>query len=447
MKKKLLILTFSFLLGILWSYGQNQNTVTYDFTDGTIITNQQSVDGKLTLGGAYVYHSVNYGLNLKVDQEMNIAVDGSCTIRFVSSKYSKLNMLGTATTAGDLGEQPTFVTNDGETFDFVYSGVAATLNFKTVAGTGGDAYLPSVQVIPAQLGKDFTSAEKNITYAFDLRDESIVPASPSNNIEVGLFKIDAGSTNGLGLNGSQHGITFKDGNTITLQVAGNSYIRVGADQYSAGVIDISSSTGAFDIVSQSNIGSTFSDGSPTYVDFLYVGTAGTVVLNHSGGGTTYLPYIEVSPNPYDVSLSSYVQKTGTVTLNGVTINVTSGATSADNTAITLSAGVVLSELKDTGKVAIDLGGLDLATLTPTVSGDIASAIINGNDLEITYADGSTDPKTFTITLYDNSYLHNITTYDFRDGTILSNGQSVDGLLKLSGTIGLNGATLWFGYES
>lgn len=440
MIKKIYFLTIALIIGVLQSKGQN--AVTYDFTDGTIISNLQSADGNLTLGDAYVYHGTSYGLNLKEGNEINISVTGSCTIRFLGSQYSGLNMVGTATDSGDLGEQITKVVNDKEdTYDFVYSGVATTLNFITVAGTGGDTYLPTVEVIPAQLGKDFTSPEKNIAYIFDLRDESLVPASPSNNIELGLFKIDAGCCNGLGLNGSQHGITFKDGNTITLQVAGNSYIRVGADQYSSGSIDLSSATGAFDITSQSNnTGSTFSDGTPLYIDFLYVGDAGTVVLDHTGGGTAYLPYIEVSPTPFDVSLSSYVQKSGTVSLNGVDINLTSGATSADNSTITVSAGVVLSELKETGYVAIDLGGLDLSTLTPTVSGDIASAVINGSDLEITYTDGTTDPKTYTIALYDNSFLHNTTTYDFRDGTIITNGQSGDGLLTLSGNYGLHGAT-------
>lgn len=422
-------------------YGQIANSVTYDFTDGTIISAQQSVDGKLTLGGSYIYHGTSYGLDLKLNQQINITVDGSCTIRFLGSQYSGLNMLGTASTAGDLGEQVTKVATDKvDTYDFVYSGLATTLNFVTVVGTGGDTYLPTIEVIPAQAGKDFTTPDKNIAYYFDLRDSSIVPSSPPNNIEVGLFKIDAGCCNGLGLNGTQHGITFKDGNKITIQVAGNSYIRVGVDQYSAGSIDVSSSTGAFDIVSQSNnTGSTYSDGAPLYIDFLYVGSAGTVVLDHSGGSTTYLPFIEVSPNPYDVSLSSYVQKTGIVTLNGVDITLTSGATSSDNANIIVSSGIVLSALKDAGYVAIDLGGNNLSTLTPTVSGDITSAVINGENLEITYADLATDPKTFTIKLYDNSYLHNISSYDFRDGTIITNGQSGDGLLTLAGNYSLHSA--------
>lgn len=439
MKKKFLLF-ITLLLFASVVKAQITNSITYDFRDGTIISAQQSTDGKLTLAGAYVYHGTGYGLDLKVNQEINIAVTGSCTIRFLGSAHSGLKMVGTGAVAGDLGTQVTKVVADKvDTYDFVYSGVAATLNFKTVAGTDGDTYLPTIQVIPAQLGKDFTVAEKNIPYYFDLRNQSIVPSNPPNNIEVGLFKIDAGCCNGLGLNGSQHGITFKDGNKITLKVAGNSYIRVAADQYSAGLIKATSATGAFTIVSQSNTGATFSDGTPLYIDFLYVGTTGTVILEHTGGGTTYLPYIEISPNPYTISLSTYVQKSGTITLNGVTINLTSGATAADNATITLSNGIVLSSLKDTGYVALDLGG-NMSTLTPTVSGDIASAAITGDNLVITYANSSSDPKTYSIKLYDNSYLHGITKYDFRDGTIITAKQSTDGLLTLAGAYSLHGPT-------
>ncbi|WP_281297860.1 hypothetical protein [Flavobacterium limnophilum] len=442
--KKNYFLLFALLFFASLVQGQITNAVTYDFRDGTIITAKQSTDGKLTLAGAYIWHNnspTGYGLQLKVNQEINIAVPGSCTIRFLGSTYSGLKMVGTASVSGDLGTQVTKVATDKvDTYDFVYSGVAKTLNFKTIAGTGNDVYLPKIEVIPAQLGKNFTVAEKNIPYYFDLRDGSIVPSSPPNTITAGLFKIEAGATNGLGLNGIQHGITFKDGNKITLQVAGNSYIRVAADQYSAGVITASSATGAFNVTSQNNnTGATFSDGNPLYVDFLYVGTAGTVVLNHTGGGTAYLPYIEISPNPYAVSLSTYVQKSGTVTLNGVTINLSSGATATDNATITLSSGVVLSSLPDNGFVAIDLGG-NISTLTPTVSGDIASATISGGNLNITYANSSTDPKTYTIKLYDNSYLNGTTKYDFTDGTIITNKQSTDGLLTLAGAYTHQGTT-------
>ncbi len=414
---------------------QYSGVVNYDFTDGTIITNGQSADGNLVLSGNYSHHSANYGLNMKVDGEIQITVSGSSTIRFLGSQYSGLNMEGTASSAGDLGTQNTQVTNDlSDTYDFVYSGQSATLTFKLLAGTGNDLYLPSIEVIPAQAGKDFTSADKNIAYFFDLRDQSIYVDGAGNHVEAGLIVIDAGCCNGISLNGDQHGITFKDQNTITLKVAGNTKIRVAGDQYSGAAIAASSTTGSFDVSQQDHGTSvTFpqgSDGGP-WVDFTYVGDAGEVVLT-AVGSTNYIPYIELSPIPYDISLSSYVQKTGTITLNGVDINLTTGATSSDPSTITVSEGVVLTSGVDEGWAAINLGGADLASLTPTTSGDIGSASIADGFLTATFSDQSTDPKTYKIQLFDNSYNHGIVTYDFRDGTIIANGKSDDESLKLAG---------------
>ncbi|MEX1384580.1 hypothetical protein, partial [Lutibacter sp.] len=154
MMKKLLFLILFLSLGVLDTYSQNQNTTVYDFTDGSIITNKQSTDGKLTLAGDYSYHSTNYGLNLKVGQEINIQVDGSCIIKFLGSKYSSLNMLGTASTSGNLGEVYTKVEIDlVDTYEFVYSGEASTVNFITTLTTegGSDVYLPSIEVITPEI--------------------------------------------------------------------------------------------------------------------------------------------------------------------------------------------------------------------------------------------------------------------------------------------------------
>lgn len=407
--------------------GQITNSVTYDFTDGTIIAAKQSTDGKLTLGGAYIWHNsspTGYGLDLKVNQEINISVTGSCTIRFLGSKYSGLKLVGTAKVSGDLGTQDSKVVNDKvDTYDFVYSGVAAVLNFKSIAGTGNDIYLPKIEVIPAQLGKNFTSAEKNIAYAFDLRDSSIITsATPGNaTFELGLFKIEPGSSNAFSLNGAQHGIAFKTGNKITLKVAGNSYIKVATDQYSGGTIKATSTTGAFDVVSVSNTGTTFSTASPAYVNFLYVGTAGTVTLESVG--TNYLPYIEVSPVPYPVTLSSYVQKAGTISINGTTINLQAGADAATNASVTVSSGTVISATNEKASVRINLNGNALSSFTPVLTGDIASVSSTNDVMTVTYANSATDPKTYSITIKDNSIVANpefgkTYTYNFANGSEL-----------------------------
>ena len=424
MKKNYLFFLVLILFGSVVR-GQIANSITYDFTDGTIIAAKQSTDGKLTLGDAYIWHNNSpsgYGLDLKLNQEINISVAGSCTIRFLGSKYSGLKLTGTSSTSANLGTQVTTVVNDKvDTYEFVYSGLAAVLNFKAVAGTGNDIYLPKIEVIPAQLGKNFTSAEKNIAYSFDLRDQSIISSVyPGNNYELGLFKIEAGASNAYSYHGTQHGIYFKAGNKITLKVAGNSYIRVATDQYSAGTIKASSATGAFDVTTVSNTGMTFSDGTPAYVNILYVGTAGTVTLE-SVGGINYLPYIEVSPVPYPVTLSSYVQKAGTIAINGTTLNLQSGIDAASNAIVSVSAGTVISATNEKASVRINLSGSVLSSFTPVLTGDIASVGVNGDVMTITYANSATDPKTYLITIKDNSIVPapefgKTYTYNFANGS-------------------------------
>ena len=462
MKKNYTIFIFCLLFISFFTKGQIVGAISYDFTDGSIISANESTDGKLTLAGDYTYHGSSYGLQLKVDQEINITVDGSCTIRFLGSKHSGLNMIGTANTEGDLGTIITKVAVDKvDTFDFVYSGTATTLNFKTVAGTGNDVYLPLITVIPVQLGKDFTTAEKNISYSFDLRDESIISSTyPGNVYEQGLFKIDAGCCNAYSYHGTQHGINYKTGNKITLQVAGNSKIRLGGDQYSGGTIIASSETGAFDITSQNHqTGATYSDGTPVWVDFTYVGSTGTVTFEAAGSSQNYLPFIEVSPIPYDVNLTPWVQKSGTVTVNGTQIDFISGVDATSNATVSVSAGTVFSATNELATLEIDLGGNSLSSYIPTVTGDIASAIINNDEIILAFTDINTDPVSYKFKITDNSVVVTAEagktyTYNFYDGSALpqtsystlrySSFVTSDGILKINSNT--TDEELQFGYH-
>ena len=467
MKKSYFQLLLLLIFTPLLVNGQITNSVTYDFTDGTIIAAKQSPDTKLTLGGDYNHHGTSYGLQLKVDQEINISVDGSCTIRFVGSKHSSLNMIATATISGDLGEHYTKVVNDKQdTYDFVYSGLAATLNFKTIKnkdGAGSDVYLPSIEVIPTQLGKDFTVAEKNISYSFDLRDESIIPATyPGNVYELGLFKIDAGCCNAYSLHGSQHGLNYKTGNIITLQVAGNSKIRLAGDQYSGGTITASSTTGDFDLTTQNHQTATTypqgADGGP-WVDFTYVGSAGTVTFEAGGSSQNYLPFIEISPIPFDVNLTPWVQKTGTVTINGAQIDFTSGADASSNAIVSVSAGTVFSTTNELATLEIDLAGNALSTFTPVVTGDIASVSINEDEVTLNFSDTNSDPISYKLKISDSSATVSAEagktyTYNFYDGSELpqtsystlryASFQTSDKILKINSNT--SDQSLQFGYH-
>jgi len=419
MRKKFFISIFALLLCLGYAHGQT----TYDFTDGTLITNKQSADGSLKLGGAYAYNSGGYGLDMKKSNVIKIAVVGSSTLKFLGSVYSSLSLQGASKAGVNLGTQLTKVSVDkSDTYDFVYNGVADTLIFTAVlTGTSGsDVYLPRIVVTPAQLGASTSTAVKNIIYNFDLRDGSIIPTTTTGNtpITAGLFGLTVGSSNTYGYNGTQHGSILKLGNQITLQVAGNSYIKVGGDQYSAGNISLSSATGSFDVSSKAAA-------SPTYplstVDFLYVGTAGTVTLSFSG--TTYVPYISIVPYPYAVELTPWVQKAGEIVVNGVTVGLTAGANISANPTVTVAAGTVISATPDIASIRINLAGKSLSSVATTYSGNISGVTVSGDTLKVTYADAATKPFSYKILVKDNStsvaaVAGQTYSYMFMDGSVL-----------------------------
>lgn len=410
------------------AFGQLTGAYSYDFRDGTIITAGKSADDKLTLsGGSYKLHGSTYGLNMKVDGNINVSVDGAGTLRFLGSKYSGLTLQGTALVANDLGTQNTKVVTDlTDTYDFVYNGQAATLNFLTKAGSGNDLYLPLIEVVPAQLGASASAAVKNIIYNFDLRDGSIIPNNTGLNgnytIEQGLFKVEPGASNAFGYNGSTHGSIFKTGNKITLKVGGNSTIKIGGCQYSNGTVEVSSASGAFDKASQATKTAKCYHDDGSTVDFVYAGTEGTVELTFTAG-TTYIPIIQIVPIPYAVELTPWVQKTGKVTVNGTDINYTAGATSADVPTVSLSSGSVVGVTAEKATLRIDLGGQPLSAYTPTFTGDIASASVTGNLMTVTFANASSNPKSYVFEVADNSVVNEpeagkTYSYDFANGSVM-----------------------------
>ncbi len=423
MQKTLLLLVLA-LLGNFWlAHGQTS----YDFRDSTIITRGGSEDGTLTLsGGSFKLHGATYGMNMKAGGKIRIAVTGSSTIKFLGSAHSSLNLVGSTSGGTVLGVQYTKVATDlVDTYDFVYDGPADILEFTTTTkdGGGSDLYLPLITVIPPKPGIESGSPEKNVIYYYDFRDGSIVPTNTDgkSNISKGLVSVNVGASNAYGYNGAQHGSVFKTGNQIVLQVAGNSYIKVGGCQYSNGTMTVSSSTGTFaeTTLSSKTASCYHQDGST--VNFLYVGGAGTVTIDFTG--TNYIPYIGVVPSPFNIELTQWAQKTGSVTVNGVKVDVTMGATSSDAATVNVSEGTVISATAELASIRINLGGKALNTVTTAYSGDINSVTVSGDTLLINYKDGNKKPYGYKIYVADNSKTvlaepGKTYSYNFFDGSVL-----------------------------
>ncbi|MBU2912971.1 pectinesterase family protein [Reichenbachiella agariperforans] len=309
--KKTYFAIVALLVCSLWANAQLAGTVTYEFLDETIVDSGTSTDGLVDWTAGY--HGGTYGMNMKLGDEINVKVSGSSTIRFLGSKHSGLELTGTAFESGDLGTLTTKVETDlSDTYSFVYSGPETTLNFKAVEGTGSDIYLPSIEVIPAQSGATATTAETSIIYYYDLRDGSIIPTDTDgqSDINAGLIDVIVGTSNAFGYNGDDHGSVLKTGNQIVLDVAGNSYIKIGGCVYSGGTIAISSESGEFDITESDNTAGEYDNDNYT-LDILYVGEAGSVTLDFTG--TNYVPYLEVAPIPYEVQIGpSYPNSNGLI---------------------------------------------------------------------------------------------------------------------------------------
>jgi pectin methylesterase-like acyl-CoA thioesterase len=425
MRKKIFLSIFAFLLCFAYVYGQ-RGTVTYDFRDETIISAKQTTDGALKLGGTFSLKDATYGLDMKVGGTIKIAVPGSRTIRFLGSAYSGLNLEG-KTKAG-VALEPTakvtkVATNLVDVFDFVYYGLADTLIFTTVAATGNDLYLPKIDVIPAQAGKDTTAAGKNLLYDFNLRDKSIVAAGGTTTIQAGLFKLEAGTSNAYGYNDAIHGIVCKTGNKITLTVAGNSYIKLGGCQYSdaTATVTASSTTGSFNATTKATKTTNCYHVDSTTVDILYVGTAGTVVLEFTN--QTYIPVIKVVPVPYAVELTPWSVKKGTISINGTDINLTAGANPSAYSTVTMNRGIVISATDVLASVRVNLGGKALSSFTPTFNDSIASVTVSSDTLLVTYLTASKKPYSYKIVVADSSAVGvaeagKTYSYPLNDGTVL-----------------------------
>ncbi len=427
MKKLFLPLLLGVVCSVMNVQAQFSDSTVYDFKDASssYYTTGESPDGSLTLSGSYSCHSSGtYGLNMKADGEISVAVDGPSSILFLGSEYSSLYMNGLSKEGVELEEKSTKVANDlSDYFAFVYDGDADTITFTTTTdpeGNGTDLYLPQLIVVPEQDGGngDLTEAKENIIYYYDFRDGSIIPNSSFNGnytIDSGLIKIECGPSNAYTYHGTTYGGMFKTGNVITIQVAGNSYIKVPIIQHNDAdaIVTLASETGEFDVTEQSTkaASGTGYENDGSTADFLYVGEAGEVTLTFDGG-LSYIPVIRVVPYPYDVELIPWKEKTGSVIINGVNISLDAGESAEDTTSVSISEGTVDSVNNDYAYVTMKLEGEDLSSYTPAVTGDISSVTLSNDTIYVAYADSTYKPYGYTIVVTDNSSNGKIDVWDF-----------------------------------
>jgi hypothetical protein len=128
-------------------------------------------------------------------------------------------------------------------------------------------------------------------YSFNLADGSIISTTVTgkDTVNYGILRVYPGPSNTYRWNDAVHGMEFKIGNFIELDVAGSVTIKIGGCQYSAAAstITVSDKNGTF-----TDTRSSKQTDCVTSVDFVYTGKATTLIIAFAGG-KSYVPNINV----------------------------------------------------------------------------------------------------------------------------------------------------------
>ena len=408
---------------------------TFDFRDGSIVPADTSYNGNAEIKygildiqpgtqNGFGYNGADHGSIFKAGNTIAIEVAGPVTLSIGGCQYSKgditvTNSDGTysetraAATANCLGH------GDDSTIDFAYTGGASVLTINFSATT----YVPVINIFASQDGSEVSTPEVNRIYNFDFTKDTMTAAGT-----YGFMTINEDSL-AANFNGAQHGVEFKDGNTFTFPVSGNTIFKFGGCQYSAGSFTATASDANGKFVENPVKGQTSAcyhqDG--TTADITYVGGAGTVTIAVTGG-KMYVPNITVVPARYDIDVVPYEQKTATVNVNGTTLTVVTGATITDNATVTVSKGEVVNAGAESAKVKISLGKQTLSDAMLTEATGCSAKVVDGS-VVLTFDKPEAKPYTYTINVADTDATvdpqpGDMFNYQFTDKNVLPQDTSV-----------------------
>ena len=317
-----LVLTFTNttyvpVITVIRAASESDDTVTeiegtktvYDFRDGSIVPTDtdgkgtvSSLDGKLTVAAgpsnAYQYNGAQHGVAFKTGNTITITVPEKAQIWIGGCQYSNSTAAVTFSMNGtDLSTVNTKTAdcyhNDAEAVVvYTYEGEAGDLVL-TFADT---TYVPVITVIRAVSESAGTETVVKTTTEYNFCDGSIVPTDTDGKGTVtsvdGKLTVAAGASNAYQYNGAQHGVAFKTGNTITIEVPEKAVISIGGCQYSNSTAAVTFSMNGTDL-STVNTKTTacYHNDATAVVTYTYEGEAGDLVLTFAD--TTYVPVITV----------------------------------------------------------------------------------------------------------------------------------------------------------
>jgi pectin methylesterase-like acyl-CoA thioesterase len=250
MRKKFFISIFALLLSFVWASAEKVTTpwmgvdYTFNLCDGSILptTNPQvdSVDYGIFrsfkgTGSIYQYNGAQHGVEFKAGNYIELDVAGSVTVKIGGCQYS-----GSASTITVSDKNGTYTETKlsktpgtcTATLDFVYSGPKTTLK---IAFAVGKTYIPNIIVESADI-----ISEPGETYSYNFADASVFTQVTTTKYPLFVtadgivtMKSNSEATNAqIWWHDAQHGAAMYLGNSISIVVAGDAFIKVGTCQYS-----------------------------------------------------------------------------------------------------------------------------------------------------------------------------------------------------------------------
>ena len=137
--------------------------------------------------------------------------------------------------------------------------------------------------------EETNQSQTKVTY--DFRDGSVIPTDTDGKQDVtsGDLTVKVGNKNAYAYNGNQHGVEFKDGNSIEIAVQGPTRVTVGDCSYSKMTeLTLASADGSYTETQATKTGCYHNDGSAMV--FTYTEDAATtLVINFTN--SVYVPII------------------------------------------------------------------------------------------------------------------------------------------------------------
>ena len=269
--------------------------VLYDFRDGSIVPTD--TDGKFSISygplfigksdsATYQYNGTQHGVAFKNGNTIEIFVTGPARIEIADCSYSGMKELTLTNKTGTWTQTKASGISCTEEIAFEYIGEETTLILELT----DQVYIPYIRVTPFIY--DGELPEEPVVTEYDFGDGSIIPTDTNGKSDVnsGDLTVKVGPSNAYSYNDEQHGVYFKDGNSIEIEVDGSVVVEVGDCSYSAATsLTMTNADGTWTQTKDCKQGC-YHNGS--VVTFEYTGEATTLILAFTDAA--YVPHIKVT---------------------------------------------------------------------------------------------------------------------------------------------------------